>query len=268
MRRGEPSPGPLRSSGPADLGMRGRIQNDPGNEPSTPASAAASGIASAPMTWAWSLPPRVRRAAAAVVHGVHDRVADVGAVGPDDPLGRRFGRFGQRSCLVYPQGAIYNEDHIWIGEGTIVGPHTCLTAGIAAGQPLLSDPVVRIGDRCLIGRFSHIVGHWSIDIGDDIQTGPYVYITDQNHTYLDPDQPIGSQWPVEASVRIGSGSWLGAHVVILPGATIGGHVVVAAGSVVRGEIPDRCVVAGVPAKVVKRWVEGRGWVSARDGAPI
>ena len=220
------------------------------------------------MTWAWSLPPRVRRVAAAAVHGVHDWVADVGAVGPDDPLGRRFGRFGQRSCLVYPQGAIYNEDHIWIGEGTIVGPHTCLTAGIAAGQPLLSDPVVRIGDRCLIGRFSHIVGHWSIDIGDDIQTGPYVYITDQNHTYLDPDEPIGSQWPVEASVRIGSGSWLGAHVVILPGTTIGEHVVVAAGAVVRGEIPDRCVVAGVPARVVKRWVEGRGWVSARDGAPI
>ena len=152
------------------------------------------------------------------VHGIHDWVTDLGAVGPDDPLGRRFGRFGQGSCLVYPQGAIYNESHIWIGEQTIVGPHTCVTAGMATDQPLLSNPVVRIGDRCLIGRFCHIVGHWSIEIGDDIQTGPYVYITDQNHTYEDPDEPIGRQWPTDAAVRIGSGSWLGAHTVILPGA--------------------------------------------------
>jgi acetyltransferase-like isoleucine patch superfamily enzyme len=135
---------------------------------------------------------------------------------------------------------------------------------MAPGQEMASDPVVRIGDRCVIGRGSHIVGHWSIEIGDDIQTGPYVYITDQNHSYLDPDQPVGRQWPVEASVKIGSGSWLGANVVVLPGATIGEHVVVAAGAVVRGDIPDRCVVAGVPARIVRRWLPDQGWVDERD----
>jgi len=70
--------------------------------------------------------------------------------------------------------------------------------------------------------------------------------------------------PTEAAVRIGSGSWLGANAVILPGAQIGEHVVVAAGAVVRGEVPDRCVVAGVPARVVRRWVEGRGWLDEKD----
>jgi acetyltransferase-like isoleucine patch superfamily enzyme len=65
-------------------------------------------------------------------------------------------------------------------------------------------------------------------------------------------------------VRIGSGSWLGANVVILPGTQIGEHVVVAAGAVVRGEVPDRCVVAGVPARIVRRWVEGQGWVDEKD----
>jgi len=159
---------------------------------------------------------------------------------------------------------MYNEHHICIGSDTIIGPYTAITAGIAEGQTLLSDPVVRIGDRCLIGRGSHIVGHWHIELGDDIQTGPYVYITDQNHSYQDPDTPIGIQTPVEAEVRIGSGSWLGANVVVLPGTTIGKHVVVAAGAVVRGRIPDHCVVAGVPARVVRRYVEGRGWVSAEE----
>jgi acetyltransferase-like isoleucine patch superfamily enzyme len=82
-------------------------------------------------------------------------------------------------------------------------------------------------------------------------TGPYVYITDQNHGYADPDAPIGRQLPVNDPVEIGAGSWLGAGAIVLPGARIGRNVVVAAGAVVtRGEIPDYSVVAGVPARPV------------------
>ena len=61
-------------------------------------------------------------------------------------------------------------------------------------------------------------------------------------------------------VRIGSGSWLGAGAIVLPGANIGRNVVVAAGSVVRGPVPDRCVVAGVPARVVREYIPGDGWI--------
>ncbi|HVA09090.1 MAG TPA: DapH/DapD/GlmU-related protein [Acidimicrobiales bacterium] len=218
------------------------------------------------MTWVRSLPGPLRWAAARLVHGAWDAAAQLGAIGPDDPLGRRFGAMGKGACLLFPQGAIYNEHHIHIGEGTMVGPNACITAGMAPGQEMPTDPVVRIGSRCIIGRGSHIVGHWSIEIGDDIQTGPYVYITDQNHTYTDPVAPIGRQWPVEAAVRIGSGSWLGANAIILPGAQIGEHVVVAAGAVVRGVVPDRCVVAGVPARIIRRWVDGQGWVDEKDAA--
>ena len=97
---------------------------------------------------------------------------------------------------------------------------------MAPGQPIGHDVVIRIGDRCNIGRGSHIVGHESIVIGDDVTTGPYVYITDQNHSYADPDLPIGRQWPSNAAVSIGAGSWLGAGAIILPGAVIGRNVVV------------------------------------------
>jgi serine acetyltransferase len=189
------------------------------------------------------------------------------AIGPDDAPAKKFGAFGRGSCLVFPQGTILNAHRIRIGRDTIIGPYASVSAGIAEGQDILSDPVVQIGDRCLIGRGSHIVGHWNIELGDDIQTGPYVYITDQNHSYVDPDQPIGIQNPVEAAVRIGSGSWLGANVIVLPGATIGEHVVVAAGAVVRGEVPDHCVVAGVPAKIVRRYVAGQGWITVDGEAP-
>ena len=60
-------------------------------------------------------------------------------------------------------------------------------------------------------------------------------------------------------MSIGAGSWLGAGAIILPGARIGRNVVVAAGSVVRGEVPDRCVVAGVPARIVREFQGLAGW---------
>jgi serine acetyltransferase len=60
-------------------------------------------------------------------------------------------------------------------------------------------------------------------------------------------------------VEIGSGSWLGAGVVILPGARLGRNVVVAAGAVVRGEVPDHAVVAGAPARIIRRWAPEDGW---------
>ncbi len=209
----------------------------------------------------------MRWLASSLVRAGWEVAADLGAIGPADRAARRFGAFGEGSFMAFPQGAVYNEHYIRIGQRTAIGPYVSLAAGMAPGQEMPTDPVVTIGDRCLIGRGSHIVGHWAIELGDDIQTGPYVYITDQNHSYADPDVPIGQQWPVEAGVRIGSGSWLGANAVVLPGTVIGEHVVVAAGAVVRGNVPDRCVVAGVPARIVRRWVAGAGWVDEVDPAP-
>lgn len=188
-----------------------------------------------------------------------DSLHRAGAIGADCARGQRFRAFGQASCISYPQGAIFGEAHIEIGSGTMIGPYVTLSAGFAPDQNLGDRAVVRFGDRVLLGRGSHVVGHSSIEIGDDVYTGPYVYITDQNHTYGDPEIPVGRQWPANQPVRIGAGSWLGAGAVILPGAQLGRNVVVAAGAVVRGEVPDNAVVAGVPAKVIRTYSKGEGW---------
>jgi acetyltransferase-like isoleucine patch superfamily enzyme len=83
-----------------------------------------------------------------------------------------------------------------------------------------------------------------------------VYITDQNHVYADVDTPIADQWPEEDPVTIGNGCWLGVGVIVLPGAHIGNNVAIAGGSIVRGVLPDRCVAAGAPAKVVRQYIDG------------
>ncbi len=196
-----------------------------------------------------------------VIHGVREWTARHGAVGADDRIARRFGAFGEGTCLVYPPGVLFGEQWIRLGRDTLIGPGVSITAGMVPGQKMVTDPVVTVGDRCMIGRESHIVGHFSLEIGDDVHTGPHVYVTDQNHGYENPDEVVHTQWPSDVAVSIGSGSWLGTGAVILPGTFLGRNVVVGAGAVVRGTFPDHCVVAGVPARVVRRHLPGRGWVS-------
>src|ERR1022692_3801989 len=168
---------------------------------------------------------------------------------------------GRRLARPWSAGRLSSE----IGAETMIGAQVTLCAGMLPGQDLGDSPLLRIGDRCVIGRGSHIVAHQSIMIGADVFTGPYVYITDQNHGYADPEVPIGRQWPINAAVSIGPGCWLGAGAVVLPGASIGANVVVAAGAVVRGKVPSHCVVAGVPARVVREYTAGSGWSRPSSG---
>jgi acetyltransferase-like isoleucine patch superfamily enzyme len=180
----------------------------------------------------------------------------IAAVGPSTGAGRRFGAFGRGSIICFPFNTIFNERFIRIGEDTMIGAGVTLSAGMVPGQQCLSDPVIRIGDRCLIGKGSGIVGHFSIEIGNDVWTGHHVYITDQNHGYEDVDQPISRQTMPERAVVIGDGSWLGHGTVVLPGATVGKHVVVGANSVVTGDLPDFSVAVGSPARVVRHYRDG------------
>ena len=188
---------------------------------------------------------------------VTERLNAWASIGPADPRGQRFGSFGQRSIIMWPVTTVFNERYIRIGEHTMIGQHVALSAGMVPGQECITDPVVSIGDRCLIGRGSGIVGHFSITIGNDVWTGHHVYITDQNHGYEDVTRPISQQSQPERAVTIGDGSWLGYGTVVLPGAQIGRHVVIGANSVVTGVIPDFSVAVGAPARVIRRFVDGR-----------
>jgi len=187
------------------------------------------------------------------VHWGWREFQQAGMVTADTPAGKAFARFGRGSLISFPSGSVFGQGWIEIGEDTLIGAQVSISAGIVPGQDLGPQTVLRVGDRCVIGRGSHIVAHESVEIGDDVWTGPYVYITDQNHAYEDLDVPIGRQFPVNRPVSIGSGSWLGRHVVI------------AAGSVVRGVIPDRCVVAGVPARIIREHTDA-GWLSPKAPA--
>lgn len=185
----------------------------------------------------------------------------LGSIGARSRVARRFGSFGEGSIIGFPLASLVNEQAVHIGSNTVINPHVTLSAGWMPDQPDLADRIVTIGDRCLIGRHSTIVGHRSITIGNDVWTGHGIHITDMNHGYEDPEAPISRQHQPEAPVVIGDGSWLGHNTVVLPGVTIGRHVAIGAGSVVTRDIADFSVAVGVPARVIKHYEPGQGWVA-------
>ena len=196
-----------------------------------------------------------RRVAADAIVGAWEMLGRAGTVGPRSRYARRFQRVGDRSAFVFPQGRAMGERWIRVGADTLVCADVVLSAGMWPDEPFVPPRgwAISIGDRCSVGRGTAIVGRVGIDVGDDVTFGPGVYVTDHNHEFAEPDVPIKDQWLVESPVAIGDGCWLGTGAIVLPGSVLGRNVAVAAGSVVRGDVPDRCVVAGAPARIVRRW---------------
>jgi len=89
-----------------------------------------------------------------------------------------------------------------------------------------------------------------VTIGDNVMIGPGCLISTVNH----PIAPMGRRkhLGIAKPVTIGNDVWLGGNVTVLPGVTIGNNVVVAAGAVVTKDVPDNCLVGGVPARLIRR----------------
>jgi acetyltransferase-like isoleucine patch superfamily enzyme len=106
---------------------------------------------------------------------------------------------------------------------------------------------LEIGSRVFINQGASIVATEYIEIGDDCRIGDFAAVYDSDYHLLEPGRPL-----THAPVIIGRNVWLGRHAIVLPGSHLGDHVVVGAGAVVKGEVPDRVLVAGNPAKVIRQ----------------
>ncbi|MGI6721862.1 MAG: sugar O-acetyltransferase [Anaerovoracaceae bacterium] len=109
---------------------------------------------------------------------------------------------------------------------------------------------IHVGENFLANYNVTILDIGPVNIGDYVMIGLNTMITTVNHP-LSPEKRrhhIGQASPV----NIGRDVWIGGNCTILPGVTIGNNVVVAAGAVVTKDVPDNCVVGGVPAKIIKR----------------
>lgn len=99
----------------------------------------------------------------------------------------------------------------------------------------------------------HLTCAGRIEIGSQTAIAANVTITDIDHPYTNVELPVERQPIAVTPVKIGADSKIYNNAVILPGTEIGKHCVVGANSVVKGVFPDFCILAGVPARIVKRY---------------
>lgn len=121
-----------------------------------------------------------------------------------------------------------------------------------AGVELL--PNIVIEDGVNIGNFLTILGGATIQIGKDTILAGNVTLVSENHG-TDPESniPYHAQPLSTGDIFIGEGCWLGQNVCILPNVTIGKKCIIATSSVVTRNIPDYCIAAGVPARIIKKY---------------
>ncbi len=146
---------------------------------------------------------------------------------------------------------IHDSKCITLGSG-IVHRFCILTAWNINGVV----PSIEIGDGFSLGEYTHITAIGHMKIGKNLLTGRWVTITDNSHGNTDYDSlvnpPTQRAIVSKGNVSIGNNVWIGDKATILPGVTIGDGAVIAANSVVTKDVPAYCVVAGNPAKVIKK----------------
>lgn len=127
-----------------------------------------------------------------------------------------------------------------LGRRSVVESFSCINNAVGD---------VIIGDHTRIGLHNTVIG--PVTIGSHVNLAQGVTVTALNHNYDNPEKYIDQQGITTQPIVIGDDVWIGAGAVILPGVSVGSHSVVAAGAVVTKDVPQRCVVAGVPAKIIR-----------------
>lgn len=161
----------------------------------------------------------------------------------------RLKKIGCKSHLVSPL-RVDGSSNIEIGSDVIIEYKTWLAALPLTGS---QECILKIENGVAIGHFNHIYATKKIVIEENVLIADRVYISDNLHDYRNINVPVKYQPILQNNeVIIGSGSWIGENVCIL-GVKIGCQCVIGANSVVTRNIPDYCVVVGIPAKIVKRY---------------
>lgn len=176
-----------------------------------------------------------------------------GGAGEFDALMRRIlVRALARSCgdglRVEPGAAFKHVETFEIGSGVFIGAGAYLQGRY--------DGTFRIGDRTWIGPQAYVDAR-ALIIENDVGWGPGAKVLGSAHTGVPTDVPIIRTDLEIKPVRIGAEADIGVNAVILPGVTIGRGAIVGAGAVVTHDVEPYSIVAGVPAKFLRR----------REGAP-
>lgn len=151
------------------------------------------------------------------------------------------------------------------GGGVVTFGHRCV---VCEGVILIPNGGrITVGNECSLGAYMVLNGAAGLSIGNHVRIGCHSVIYTSSHVYDDPDVPILQQGTTREPVTIHDNVWIGAAAVILGGVTIGTGAVAAAGAVVTRDVDPFTLVAGVPARPIRRRVAPDSPPAATVAAP-
>jgi len=159
-----------------------------------------------------------------------------------------------KNIFIDPSCDISNYEFISMGNNIIIDKDSCILCPLKFYEGIPEKPIIILDDSVCLGRRTFISGIKRVYLHKNVILGQNVFISDHNHNYEDIDKPICEQGinKIE-SVEIGENTWIGTNASILSGVKIGRNCIIGANSVVTKSFPDYCVVAGNPAKIIKRY---------------
>lgn len=151
----------------------------------------------------------------------------------------------------------------YVGPAVSLGPdhtgrlHGCVEVGEACelNQGVELNPwggSIWIARRVWLGPYVVIYGHGSVEIGESTLISMHCAVLSSNHAIPVTGTLIRDVPDELLPTKIGRDVWIGANAVILGGVTIGDGAVVAAGAVVTKDVEPGAVVAGVPARLLRK----------------
>jgi maltose O-acetyltransferase len=129
----------------------------------------------------------------------------------------------------------------------------------ASGRIILNDHVMlyakgklQLGKNFNVNKYSRIVAHEHIEIGDHVTIGQFVSMLDHDHDYRFVGDQLQLDGYTTTPISIGNNVWIADKCTILKGVTIGNNVVIGAHTLVNKDVPDNVVIGGVPFRILKK----------------
>lgn len=173
-----------------------------------------------------------------------------------------FYRFLLKNCgknVTVKKPLFWSPEYISIGNNVFIWPG-CRIEGINQYGDKQYRPHIRFGDAVSIQQNCHITAADELSIGKDTTISFGVSIQDTDHEYQQINVNILQQPLLVKKTTIGENCFIGSGAKILAGTVLGKQCIVGTNAVVRGVFPDYCVIAGVPARIIKRYnPETREW---------
>jgi len=166
--------------------------------------------------------------------------------------------FGRLSMI---RGGNYME----IGDNCLFGNNLRIEAITSWLGGAVFEPSIKIGDRVVINQNFHCTCAESIEIGDGTSITANCGVFDIIHPYEDVSKNPREAKIETKPIKIGKDCLIGMNSVIMPGTELGNHCVVGANSTVSGVFPDYCVIAGSPARIIKKYdFETNKWLKTYE----